>query len=205
MRPVIRQAELRRIKPGDPIRAKWLTAAMENLRAHGRIGGMNAIVDRHGVMYRQRVADGDDGVGVAGFAAIIKDTGPQAQPDFSDARYWVQQIDITVTEGTLSYTTGELYVPAVNLTEWGGGTHAINLEFAGCILPLIRMVQVFNLGTTEVPAYAFASYPGQINATAYLAFLASSLDSLCCPVAACADPWVEMIGPAILAQVPCTP
>jgi len=142
--------------------------------------------------------------GVPGFLALIVDTGPEAEPDYDDARYWARQVadssQLAADPLSLDFKENGLWVTAHHLTErgtgdGGEGTHAITRGVDGqTVLPRYVWVTEVDLGGGK--RHVFKSYPGQIFDNLY-AYIVACLNDEGCPVGA----WHRMIGPAVVEQV----
>ena len=71
--------------------------------------------------------------GIRSFIAHITDQGPNAEPDYTDERYWVQSINITNSDPTANLTfnwgsTSLYHVTATHLDELNDPTHALPVD-----------------------------------------------------------------------------
>ena len=217
MKPLKEQAELGRIHPGDVIRAKWLNAAADNIRALAAMSGQNVFADKDGILRRPRPMESGSGFQSlsVGFPAQIMDQGPQGEADFTDYRYWVRECSIT-SDGDptdpnndpphYDFATDGLWVVAINTVEIntgtdGKGTHGIRTTVDLIDVP-DRVVTVFGFDGTRQDTgepyryYFFTSYPGQIQ-NELVGFRAESIDGEGCPL----GHWYTMTGPAYLSML----
>ena len=141
---------------------------------------------------------GGGGGGLVGFPARVYTTGPTGQSDYTDARYWVREVEDTSADEDssliLNYKQDGRWVTATNLVERGRNTHGIN-KTIGDISPGTRYVWVFEADLGNGKRYFFESYPGQIDTNIY-AFLVECRDAEGCPQ----GDWYKMIGPAFVSQ-----
>ncbi len=137
--------------------------------------------------------------GDASFWAKIVTAGPDSEADYSDARYWVREVENTggtdpTDPLTLAFLDGGRWVTAHNLVELGigtsdAGTHAIVKSLTGITVP-----DRFVLVRSVSGRYVFESYPGQMQETDY-AFAADG-GSGGCPTGT----WYKMAGPGYVEQ-----
>lgn len=123
------------------------------------------------------------------FLAKIMPSGPDSQPDYTDARYWVQEVDDSTSIETGALTLSEvavvdggLWVTAHNLVERGIGSgdmggHWIRRAVTGINVP-DRYVIVHEVTFTVGKKYVFESYPGQLQEGVY-AYRVTCLDGEC--------------------------
>lgn len=143
--------------------------------------------------------------GGARFLAKVQSQGPSAEADYTDARYWVQEVDDTTSGATdalslseVSVEAGGRWVTAHNIVERGIGTsdlggHYIRKAVTGISLPT-RYVIVREVPLTTGMKYIIESYPGQMQEGIYAAKVTCK-DENGCPV----PTWYRLEGPAFVA------
>jgi len=139
-----------------------------------------------------------------GFLGRIESAGPLGEGNYSDARYWVREVqDASASETdplSLSYKTGGRWVTAHNLTEYGvgasdRGVHGIAKTVTGKSVPP-RWVWVERRNLGGQLRWVFWDYPGQMIEAQY-AYLATSVDAEGCVDA---GSWYKTTGPAITSK-----
>ncbi len=147
-----------------------------------------------------------EGGGTSSFVAKLMTEGPEEEADYSDARYWVQEVDDTSESETdalilapIDVEDGGRWVTATNLLELGiggsdAGTHAIVKAVTGITVPdRFVLVSEKSFGSAG-KRYVFESYPGQLQEDWY-AFLVSCRNGDC-PEGG----WYRMDGPGFISQ-----
>jgi hypothetical protein len=163
-------------------------------------GGTKPWITRH-VM-----SVGGAGQGTSSWLGKIQSAGPNAEADYADARYWVQQLaDTSASENDplilaeVPVANGGKWITAHHVTEFGmdsghAGIHAILRDMGP--IPASRedfryvIVSEINLGAGK--RYVFHSYPGQMLRDQYAYLVACLQDN--CPI----GDWYRMTGPSIV-------